>query len=458
MQSLVLIAALASLQDSTAAPDLVALRGVWMGPSDDEFLARETDIAAACDFAWENGFNAVFPVVWRASGPMWPSLVTKTGGGIEMDPQWVDPKFVSRNVLTEIVIEGHRAGLEVVPVVDLIMVPKRDPKAALNALDPALQKFTSELVDELVGMHEVDAIAFDAHGLEGFSTLDDKGLVALGDFVANLRKTVDVRDKHVKFVLVDGGAAQAAWMERDLFDVAVARIGARDIASWKKRVEVVKSEPWCTRAPGKAALFVDLGNGAWKAPADFVLAAIAFDRESGISSEVVSSLGALHREDGALATALAQEPFYGLALLPWRDGIAWRSRSDLVLPKAGEGPWEWIEGEGGVRLLQIANSVIADASWTLKVIEKGKYDLFTWVPPVEDVSTKFVYSVAKTDGVSATTIDPTRPRYQGWVYLGTTSMNRRETREVAKLTTNASEPTKRTFAGPLVAIQSRRPR
>jgi hypothetical protein len=57
-----------------------------------------------------------------------------------------------------------------------------------------------------------------------------------------------------------------------------------------------------------------------------------------------------------------------------------------------------------------------------------------------------------------TSIDPTRPNNQGWVYLGTVSMGRRATQEVARLMSNEGEPTKRTFAGPLVAIQTRRPK
>ena len=33
-----------------------------------------------------------------------------------------DPKFKSRDVLTEIVVEAHRAGIEAVPIVDLVTV------------------------------------------------------------------------------------------------------------------------------------------------------------------------------------------------------------------------------------------------------------------------------------------------------------------------------------------------
>jgi hypothetical protein len=453
-----LAALLLAFQDVPVAEELVELRAAWLGPADDGLLARETTIAAACDFAWDNGLNAVFPVAWRPDGPLWPSLVTHDAGGNEMDPRWVDPRFKSRNVLTEIVIEGHRAGLEVVPVVDLVMVAKRDPMVLLNALDPAAQAFTRRLVDELVGMHHVDAIAFDAHALAQWAKLDDKGLAALGDFVQSLRKTVDVRDPNVKFVLVDGGTAQSTWMERGLFDCAVPRVRARDAAAWKKAVDAVKSEAWCAKSPARFAPLLELADGSWKAPTEFVLAAVTHDRAEGIRSEVVSSLLELEREEGALATELARGPFYGLALVPWRDGVAWRTRSDVVKPLAGEGQWEWIEDATGVSLLQISNSAKADASWTLTVIEKGKYDLYTWVPPLEDAAAHFTYSVAKAGSMQGTTIDPTRQSGQGWIYLGTVSMERRQTREVAKITVNDAEPTKRTVAGPLVAIQSRRAR
>jgi hypothetical protein len=458
MLELVLVAALRTPQEPTPAEDLVSLRAAWLGAADDALLARATDIAAAFDFAWDHGFNAVFPVAWRPNGPLWPSLVTKGAGGPELDPKWVDPRFASRNVLTEIVIEGHRAGLEVVPVLDLVMQARRDPKTPLNPLDPALQAFTKELVDELVGQQEVDALAFDAHGLAEWKPLDAKGLAALGDFVAELRAVVDKRDPNVKFVLVDGGAGQAPWMERGLFDCAVPRLRARDADAWSKSAAALAAEPWRTKARARVAPLLDLADGAWKASTEFVLAAVAKDRELGIMSEVVGSLTELKRDDGALAFELAREPYYGLALVPWRDGVAWRAKSDAVQPRAGEGQWEWFEDASGVRLLGIANEAAADASWTLTVIEKGKYDLYTWIPPLEDACSRFSYSVAKTDGVRGTTIDPRRANYQGWVYLGTVPMGRRETREVAKLSVDGKEPGKRAFAGPVVAIQSRRPR
>lgn len=455
---LALLATLPLLQDSTSTEDLVALRAAWLGPADDACLARGADVAGAVDFAWDHGLNALFPVVWRPGGPMWPSLVTKNAGGVETDPKCVDPKFRSRNVLTEIVIEGHRAGLEIVAVVDLAMAAKSEPEKPLNPLDPAVQAFTRDVVDELVGMHEVDGLAFDAHGLARWAKLDEKGVAAVGDFVAELRKIVDVRDPNVKFALVDGGAAQSVWMERGLFDLAVPRIEAHTAATWKKLVDASKTQPWCSAAPSKLAPLLELSHGTWRAETEFVLAALAHDRSIRAGGEVCSSLLELKRDDGALAFELAREPYYGLAQVPWRNGVEWRAHGDVILPKAGEGQWEWIEDASGMRILRITGDQVADASWTLTVVGKGDYDLFTWIPPLEDLTKKLAYSVAAKGGLRGLSIDPTHPNYTGWVHVGTTTMRARETREVLKLTVGGGESSTHAVAGPLVAIQARRPR
>ncbi|MBL8859759.1 MAG: hypothetical protein JNL28_14730 [Planctomycetes bacterium] len=458
MISLLLAAALLAPQEPDPAADLIELRGLWLDTIDDAFLARGPELAATLDFAWDHGFNSVFPVAWRPDGPLWPSLTAQTAGGVELAPKWVDTKFPSRNVLTEITVECHRAGLEVVPVVDLVMAPKLEIGKPIDALDPTLMKFTNAVVEELVSIHAIDGIAFDAHALARYKPLDTAGLQTLGDFVQTLRGIVNQYDPEIRFVLVDGGAGQIPWMERGLFDAAVVRMQARDADAWKQAAVALKAEPWCAKSPARALPFLDITGDAWTKNPDALLAAITHNRTLGLRNAVVASLTELRRDDGLLATELAREPFYGLALVPWRNGLEWRTRGDATLPQVGEGQWEWFLDSTGVRVLQTSNAGKGVASWTLRVIEKGDYDLYTWISPEMDLGSRFAYSVTTKSGVRTVTVDPTRPGSKGWIYLGSVPMDRRGVREVVKLSTNDGEPTKVTVAGPLVAVLSRKPR
>lgn len=447
---------LCAFQDPAVTEDLAEMRAVFLGAGDDESLSRAARIAASMDFLYDHGFNAVFPLAWRETGPLWPCAAAKTAGGIEVDPKFVDPKFKSRDVLTEIVIEGHRAGIEVVPVIDLVCAPKKGTNP-LSALDPQAQSFTREVVLELAQYHEVDGIAFDAHALALWTKLDAKGLSALGDFVTTLRTEVDKIDPSIRFVLVDGGAAQAAWMERGLFDVAVPKSTAKDPAAWSKGLTALVAEPWCAKDPSICVPFFELGRDKTAASTEFVLAAVANDRAQHVKGELFSSLWALQKDEAKLAGELAKEPYYGVALVPWRKGVAWRTKSDAIQPKAGEGQWEWQEDATGVRVLQIWNTQKGDASWTLRVVEKGNYDLYTWIPPDADVGPRAAYTVAERDAVRTRVVDPTQPKFKGWIFVGTVAMDRRESREVLKLDAEGKDPTKVTVAGPMVAVLARRP-
>lgn len=471
-------ALLVALQEPVATEDLAELRAVVIGPAEDECLERGTRIASTMDFLYDHGFNVVCPVVWRASGPLWPCTAAKNAGAVEVDPKFFDPKFKSRDVVTEIAIEAHRAGLELVPIIDIVIASNRngvDAKgqgpdgalskstgpaitAPLDALDRKAQAYTREVVIELARFHEVDGIAFDAHGLSAYAPLDAKGLATLGDFVASLRAAIDEFDPSIRFVLVDGGAAQAPWMERGLFDVAAPRTSARDAHAWSKWIDSLIAEPWCASEPRRVAPFLCVADGALVAEPDFVLAAIAHDREKRVQGEVISSLAALRRDDEKLASELAREPYYGVALVPWRKGVAWRTKSAAVQPNAGEGQWEWSVDSTGVRVLQISNAARGNATWTLHAIEKGDYDLFTWIPPDADVGRRAAFMVATRTGPKPCQIDPTHPKFKGWVYVGTVPMGRREVREVLSLAADGTEPTKVTVAGPMVAVLSRRPR
>ncbi len=471
MLALLAAVLLFSCQDPAPSVDLVELRGVELSSADDLALATRASVAGTMDYLYDHGVNVVFPVAWHDGSPLWPSVVSEKACGVEVDPKFVDPKFRSRDVLTEIVVEGHRAGIETVPIVDLVTVckpaeaPKKDgaakdkPAPLPDALDAKNQAFMTELLTDMVRIHEVDGIAFDAHGLTRNAKLDDKGITALGDWIQTLHAEIAKIDPAIKFVLVDGGAAQAPWMERGLFDLAMPRISAHDIGAWKKKVSALVAEPWCTKDPSRLAPLFVVDDGGWQASVEFVLAALAHDRSVKASGEVLSSFALLRAEDDKLGYELEAGPYYGVAMMPWRKGEAWRTHTDAVPPKAGEGTWEWRVDSSGVPVLELAGGGKGDASWTLHSLEKGTYDLFVWIAPDSDASKHMLFRTALlSTGAGAKVIDGTIQRNKGWVYMGTVPMGRREAREVLRIDADEKDAAKVSVAGPLVGILSRRAR
>jgi hypothetical protein len=459
MLDLLIAAALLCPQDPPEDGDLVQLRGVMLTAADETALASRASVAGTMDFLYDHGFDVVFPVVWREGTPLWPSVVAEKECGVAVDPKFADPKFKSRDVLTEIVVEAHRVGIEAVPIVDIptACAPK-DKAAPADPLDPKAQAFMTELLTDLVRIHEVDGLAFDAHGFAQ-KKMDDKSVAALGDWFQTLRAAIDKIDPAVRFVLVDGGAAQSPWMERGLFDVAMPRVKARDAAAWKKQIDACVAQPWCAKDTSKLSPLLVTEDGAWHADVELVLAAIAHDRSVKVPGEVLSSLTLLKADDAKLGEELQREPYYGVATVPWRKGVAWRSHTDAVPPKAGEGSWEWRTDSSGVPVLELAGGQKGDASWTLHSLEKGSYDLFVWIAPDSEVGKRMLFrtSLAGT-GTPARVIDGTLLRNKGWVYMGTVPMGRREQREVLRLDADESDASKVTVAGPMVAILSRRAR
>ncbi|MCK6605346.1 MAG: family 10 glycosylhydrolase [Ignavibacteriaceae bacterium] len=85
-------------------------RGVKITDIDSDVMFDDRKIAEAMDFLAARGFNAVIPVVWNAGYTQYPSQFLQNKIGVEIDPQ-----FLGRDPLNAIIIEAHRAGLEVYP-------------------------------------------------------------------------------------------------------------------------------------------------------------------------------------------------------------------------------------------------------------------------------------------------------------------------------------------------------
>jgi uncharacterized lipoprotein YddW (UPF0748 family) len=89
------------------------VRGVWITNVNSDVYSSKQSLARWMDYFADNGFNVVFPVVWNAGFTLYPSdvMVEYFGPGRRQHPGIVS----GRDVLQELIVEAHRAGLEVIP-------------------------------------------------------------------------------------------------------------------------------------------------------------------------------------------------------------------------------------------------------------------------------------------------------------------------------------------------------
>ena len=166
---------------------LVETRGVWLTNIDSDVLFSADKTSEAMAKLAELHFNTVYPTVWNWGYTLYPSAVAKATTGIELDPE---PGLQNRDVLQEIIQEGHQQGMAVIPWFEFGFMAPADSQLALlhpewlttrangdaiwwegkthqrvwlNPLNPEVQTFIGDLLVELVTNYEVDGIQLDDH-------------------------------------------------------------------------------------------------------------------------------------------------------------------------------------------------------------------------------------------------------------------------------------------------------
>lgn len=160
------------------------VRGVWITTNDIDVLLDRDRLRTAVDQLADLNFNTLYPVVWNSGYTLHPSTVASRAGSprIYFGMQGQDP-------LTEVIAQGHRRGLSVMPWFEFgFMVPPSSELALahpdwltqkangeltslsaggenawLNPFRPEVQKFLTDLVVEVVDRYDVDGIQFDDH-------------------------------------------------------------------------------------------------------------------------------------------------------------------------------------------------------------------------------------------------------------------------------------------------------
>jgi uncharacterized lipoprotein YddW (UPF0748 family) len=182
----------------TQTPDnaKAELRGVWLTNIDSNVLFSSQSVTDGIQRLSQLNFNTIYPTVWNWGYTLYPSKVAErvTGRAVRLVTpldESLDPDLGTqgRDMLKEMVEQGHQKGMRVIPWFEFgFMAPadselaKRHPdwltqdrkgvkikqegiheRVWLNPFKPEVQKFIQDLVVEVVSNYDVDGIQFDDH-------------------------------------------------------------------------------------------------------------------------------------------------------------------------------------------------------------------------------------------------------------------------------------------------------
>lgn len=163
------------------------IRGVWLTNIDSDVLFKRQNLTNAIKTLHQLNFNTLYPTVWNWGYTLYPSKVAKRAIAKEIDPT---EGLQKRDLLQEIVTQGHQKGMAVIPWFEFgFMAPadselaKRHPhwltkrqdgstiwmegkvhqRVWLNPLHPEVQQFITDLIVEIVSKYDVDGIQVDDH-------------------------------------------------------------------------------------------------------------------------------------------------------------------------------------------------------------------------------------------------------------------------------------------------------
>ena len=175
------------LNAQTTSPSLASeLRGVWLTNIDSDVLFERDRLKNALQRLAQLNFNTVYPAVWNWGYTLYPSKVAAKVIGRSLDPT---PGLQGRDMLKEIVDEGHKKGLTVIPWFEFGFMAPADSLLAknrpqwltslsngkqiikegthdrvwLNPFRPDVQQFIQDLIVEIVKNYDIDGIQFDDH-------------------------------------------------------------------------------------------------------------------------------------------------------------------------------------------------------------------------------------------------------------------------------------------------------
>ena len=167
-------------------PNTTELRGVWLTNIDSDVLFARERLKQSLRTLQQFNFNTVYPAVWNWGYTLYPSKVAAKVIGKAVDPT---PGLQKRDMLKEIITQGHKQNLTVIPWFEFGFMAPADSLLAknrpgwltnrrdgtrivkegihnrvwLNPFRPEVQTFIQDLIVEIVKNYDLDGIQFDDH-------------------------------------------------------------------------------------------------------------------------------------------------------------------------------------------------------------------------------------------------------------------------------------------------------
>lgn len=424
-----------ALAASAVASEARELRGVWMA-ADPAVFGSRASIAEALDFLARHNVNVVFPEVWYDGVTLHPSAALERAFGLRQDPA-----YAGRDPLSEVVVEAHRRGIEVVPwfaagftaanaARPTKLLEKKPDWAArgrdgkvvvqngvtwLNGFDPSVQEFVSALVLEVVRGYDVDGVQGD-HRLPAMPATSgydkttaemwraDKRLSPLPendsrwiawraghltDFLAKLAKDVRDASPHVvvsscpnpyRWGYEEGLQDTQAWLGRGLVDLFHPQCYRRDFANYQGLADA-QHELLPDNSRAVFAPAIQIQSGEWRIEPAELVHMVEHNRDRGYGGELLFHYEGLRADDGLLARALLAGPYAEPARVPHRS-MRWRPKAREIAPRALPDPAAWSRERGHVRA-DAAGA--AEVAYALAAPTSAWFRVLVEVPDVADL-------------------------------------------------------------------------
>lgn len=351
----------------------VELRGVWLTNVDSQVLDSRESIAEAVQFLADHHFNIVFPVVWNDAQTLYPSAVMDSLFGVP-----ISPRFAGRDPLAEVIEEAHQRGIAVVPWFEygfaasyqkqggrlLEKFPHwaaRDKDGKLltkngfewmNGFHPEVQEFLLALVKEVVQNYAVDGVQGDdrlpAQPIEGgYSAFTDSLYRAThagnappsdprdpewqrwrGNLMNAFGKRLYREVKALKPEILVSWAPSIypwsfdeylqdwpAWIRGRYADLVIPQVYRYTLRRYQTTLDEMRTgvpPEFLQLYPG-----VLMNVGDYLIPTDFLLDAVAYNRQQGYAGEVFFFYEGLRKQKSLLAQKLKERFYREPAELPF---------------------------------------------------------------------------------------------------------------------------------------------
>lgn len=342
------------------------IRGVWITTTDSTVFNSKQNIASAMDFLAQTGFNVVFPVVWNNAYTIYPSRVMRDTFGRE-----INPRFVGRDPLAELIVEAKRVGLAVIPWFEYgfassynqnggPLLAKKPEWSALdssgnllkknnfewmNALDPDVQQFMLSLVLEVAKNYDVTGIQGDDRlpALPSEGSYDSKTIQRyekqfnqkppqnfketqwlqwradiLTDFLTRLYQEViaikpnlviSISPSVYPWGLQEYLQDTQAWIDQGLVDLIHPQLYRRDFESYKQYIDRLITQQFTPLQLPFLVPGILIKVGSYRISPELLLQQIKYNRDRNIQGEVFFFYEGLREDNDTLGKVLREGPY-----------------------------------------------------------------------------------------------------------------------------------------------------